>query len=166
MLENRKSIIINKLKISEDPLSASELGKMLSVSRQVIVNDIALLRARGENIIATPKGYIIDKKDESRYLIACKHNKEDVAKELFAIVECGCGIVDVVIEHEVYGQISANLSIYTNKDVLQFIERLERSDFKPLCTLADNYHFHTLYCPTPYHFEEVKRTLQKLDLAI
>ncbi len=165
MVESRKSYIISKLKVSEAPISASELGRILSVSRQVIVNDIALLRARGEKITATPKGYIIEKSNDSRYVIACKHNKEDVAKELYAIVECGCGVVDVVIEHEVYGQLSANLSIYTNKDVAEFIERLEGSDFKPLCSLSDNYHFHTLYCPTSGHFEEVKRVLQKIHVT-
>lgn len=146
-------------------ISASSLGKKFSVSRQVIVNDISILRASGENIIASPRGYILQKDNPTNhYLIACKHNRDELNEELYTIVDCGCGIIDVIVEHDVYGQISANLSLYSRKDVGEFLDKLNKFDTQPLCNLTNNYHFHTLNCPTPKHFEDVKIALKQKKL--
>ncbi|MFI3230205.1 MAG: transcription repressor NadR [bacterium] len=161
----RRELVLEELKSRDTAISAGSLGKKFSVSRQVIVNDVAILRASGENIIALPRGYIIQKDNPvNNYVIACKHDKYELSEELYTIVDCGCGIIDVIIEHDIYGQISANLSLYSRKDVREFLNKLKNSDTQPLCNLTNNYHFHTLDCPTPKHFEEVKIALKQKKL--
>ena len=51
--EERREKIIQKLKTSEKPISATTFAKIFDVSRQVIVQDVALLRANGNSIIST-----------------------------------------------------------------------------------------------------------------
>lgn len=157
---DRKECILEKLKKSKDAISASSLGKELSVSRQVIVNDIALLRAFGHKIIATPRGYIIEKEITEKYIIACRHNEHQIQEELNTIIECGCGVIDVIINHEIYGEFSANLHIYSKSDIENFINKSKTAKTKPLCSITNDYHFHTLTCPTKEHFNQVKQKLK------
>ena len=56
-LQRRKNII-TMLKQSDVPVSGTRLGKENGVSRQVIVQDITLLRVEGYDIVATPRGYL------------------------------------------------------------------------------------------------------------
>lgn len=165
-LEDRKKQILEKLKTSSIPISASALGKQFAVSRQVIVTDIALLRASGENISATPRGYIIELPIEEEYIIACSHGIEDLKEELYTIVDGGCSVMDVVVEHEIYGQLSAKLCIHSRSDVEEFIHKLENSQTQPLCSITNNYHFHTLHCPSKEHFEKVKILLQEKGICL
>ena len=160
MSTNRRNEIIKLLNHNSTPISASKLGSTFNVSRQVIVNDIALLRAEGSQIIATPRGYLIDNQVTPTYTIACRHKKEDLLDELTTIVECGCGIIDVVVEHDVYGQLSAILCIYCKDDIDLFLNKLNTSKDLPLCTITNDLHLHTLSCPTPQHFEKVKLALE------
>ena len=57
--EERRETILKLLRQSAQPVSASTLAAQLSVSRQIIVGDIALLRAGGADILATPRGYCL-----------------------------------------------------------------------------------------------------------
>ncbi len=166
MSEDRKKYILKSLKNNTSPISATTFGKELHVSRQVIVNDIALLRALGEPIIALPRGYVIERTNDENYVIACKHDKEDLEEELLTIISCGCGVKDVIVEHEIYGQISAKLCIYSQNDIKEFMEKLNSTTTNPLCSLTNNYHFHTLQCPSDKHFEDVKKALKKKNLCI
>ncbi len=159
--EARRKTILEKLKESQRPISATAFGKELSVTRQIIVNDIALLRAQGEKIIATPRGYCIDKQDVSEYVVACKHTEKDLADELYTIIDCGCGVLDVIVEHEIYGQISAKLCVYSKNDADEFLAKFKNGESKPLCSVTNNYHLHTLHCPTKEHFEKVKTKLRE-----
>lgn len=164
--EERRKYILEKLKDNSQPISASTFGKELSVSRQVIVNDIALLRAVGEKITALPRGYVLEKESNDNYVIACKHSKSDLSEELYTIVEYGCGIIDVIIEHDIYGEIKANLCIYSKNDVDEFLAKIKDSNTKPLCILTNDYHFHTLSCPTKEHFEKVRLALINKGLCV
>ena len=56
--KTRRKEILNIIKYNMEPVSGSALAKKLNVSRQVIVQDIALLRAENNDIISTHKGYI------------------------------------------------------------------------------------------------------------
>lgn len=164
--EDRKIYILKKLKNNTTPISASTFGKELDVSRQVIVNDVALLRALGEPIIALPRGYVIERNNDESYVIACKHGKDDLEDELLTIINCGCGVKDVIVEHDIYGQISAKLCIYSQNDIKEFMDKLNSSTTNPLCTLTNEYHFHTLQCPSDKHFEDVKKALQDKKLCL
>lgn len=146
--EQRRRKITELLITSGEPLSGSALSVKLGVSRQVIVQDIALLRATNKNILSTNKGYILfaetDGKDRSRRIIAVKHTDDQIQDELYTIVDFGAKVLDVVIEHEVYGQISVDLLISSRKDVDEFLEKIRSNTTKPLKELTGDVHYHTI----------------------
>ena len=54
----RREEIMKMLVESSRAIKGTELASLFNVTRQIIVKDIAILRAAGNNIIATPDGYI------------------------------------------------------------------------------------------------------------
>lgn len=161
-IDKRRDAILEKIQKSNKPIKASELAKECSVTRQVVVNDISILRAKGNKIIATSKGYIIDNENEKVYLISCNHNEHDILEELYTIVDCGCGILNVTVEHDVYGEICGNIHVFSRFEVDEFVEKLEKSNSFSLSVLTNNQHMHALSCPTNKHYEEVVKRLTKL----
>ncbi len=164
--EDRKTIILQQLNKSCDPISATTFGNQLSVSRQVIVGDIALLRARGEQIIATPRGYIIEKQPHQIYTIACKHTEAQLLDELYTIVDNECGIIDVTVEHSIYGQLSGPLYIFTRKDADNFAKKLSQENVQLLCHLTKDFHFHKICCPTVTHYNKVVSALRQKGFLV
>ena len=103
--EKRKDNIIRKLQSTDSPVSASSLAKEFGVSRQIIVGDIAILRAEGHDISSTPRGYVFPQIGTTPvYRIACKHDSSKILEELNAIVDCGGILLDVSVEHPIYGE--------------------------------------------------------------
>jgi len=151
--------IINK---NNAPVSASALAKELNVSRQVIVGDVAILRAQGHEIIATARGYMIPEyKTLNQYIgkIACCHRAEDTKDELYTIVDLGATVMNVIVEHELYGEITGQLNIKNRDDVDIFIERVKSSEVKLLSALTLGAHLHTVACRNKAHFEQVYKAL-------
>ena len=146
--EERRKKIIKLLGASEGPVSGSELAKIMGVSRQVIVQDIALLRAIDKNILSTNKGYLIynpdPKSTKIKRTIAVKHKAEEMQEELYLIVDCGGTVLDVVVEHDVYGQLTGELILKNRQDVDDFIEKISSSKSQSLLTLTGGKHFHTI----------------------
>lgn len=141
----RREIIMKMLQEHEKPISASILAKSCDVSRQLIVGDIALLRASGMKIIATPRGYILEQSSNKvERIIAVIHKKEQLQEELETIVTQGGSILDVVVEHPLYGELRGNLHIDSLYDVDQFIKRCEHSQAQPLSSLTEGVHLHTI----------------------
>jgi len=156
----RRKQILNTINNSPTPTSATALAKTLGVSRQVIVGDIALLRAAGNGIIATARGYIIPSfKETNQYKIVCKHSPDETRHELYTIVDQGAAVLNVYVEHEVYGEISGNLNLSTRKDVDTFMERLANSEVKLLSELTTGIHTHTIACTDKNHFDRVYSAL-------
>ena len=62
--KERRQAILEQLKRAEKPVSATALARQYGVSRQIIVGDVALLRAGGEPISATPRGYVLDREGD------------------------------------------------------------------------------------------------------
>lgn len=147
----RRKQIIKLLTDTEKPLSASAIASQFSVSRQVIVGDIALLRASGAQIIATPRGYLLEQPDGSKHdieiQIVCVHDEDRLAEELYTVVDLGGAIVDVTVEHSVYGQICAPLHIFSRFDADAFLDKLKTAKAQPLCALTSGIHLHRLRCP-------------------
>ena len=146
--EQRRNQILTILQSENQPLSGTELAKRLGVSRQVIVQDIALLRAVNRNILSTNKGYILYHKEDAekkvkRTVKVC-HTSEQIQEELYTIVDNGGSVLDVVVEHEIYGQITADLIIHNRADVDAFVDKVEKHRTKPLNALTDGIHFHTI----------------------
>ena len=129
---DRKTKIIEIISSSDKPVSASKIAKELGVSRQIIVGDVALLRASGEDITATPRGYILDTNRSNHYTIAVKHNNDQLEEELNTIVDLGGKVEDVIVEHPLYGEIKGNLHIYSRYDVSKFISAVKDNDEETL----------------------------------
>ncbi len=159
--ERRRAI--HMLLLAEDhPISASSLAGQFSVSRQVIVNDIALLRAAGLSVIATPRGYLIPREEHGiLHQIVCCHDAAGMAEELNTIVDCGCSILNVIVEHPIYGQLIGELRIASRFDVELFIARVQNSDALPLSCLTEGVHMHTLSCPSEAAFSRLEQLLKE-----
>ena len=112
--EQRRSRISARLHEAHQPISATALAKELGVSRQIIVGDVALLRAAGQAITATARGYVIPDAGETGLprQVACRHDGTGTRDELNAMVDCGCTVVDVIVDHPVYGQLSGRGAVH------------------------------------------------------
>ena len=149
---------------ADTPISATALAGRFGVTRQVVVGDIALLRAEGRSVIATPRGYIIPVPDGFVRTIACVHNAQQTRDELNAMVDCGCTVIDVVVEHPVYGQLTAPLAISSRYDVEQFIEKMAAASASPLSALTEGVHLHTLSCPDEAVFNHLRDKLREMGM--
>lgn len=143
------------------PVSATALAKQFAVSRQVVVGDIALLRAEGCNIIATARGYIIPDEAALTYRIATVHTAQQTREELYLMVDCGCTVQDVIVEHPVYGQLTAALQLSSRYDVDQYMEKMASCDARPLSLLTEGVHVHTVSCPSEEVFHHLQGQLRK-----
>lgn len=164
----RREKIIKVLRKAKTPVSATTLATQFEVSRQIIVGDIALLRAQGEGINATPRGYVLSSAQSDSIIktIAVSHSGADTKLELNTIVDYGCKILDVIVEHPVYGQISGQLQISSRFDVEQFINRVNSENAHSLSELTDGIHLHTLECPSEEIFQMVVKRLNELGILL
>ena len=159
----RRTHILEYLRQSDRPLSATALAGKLSVSRQTIVGDVALLRASGKSITATPRGYVLDRPQAGIVrTVACLHRPEDMGRELTLMVDQGCTVENVIVEHPVYGQLTGPLMLSSRYDISEFIRKVEQNAARPLSALTDGVHLHTLRCPGQ---DTLDRTLAALDEA-
>jgi len=159
---SRRKKIFEIIDNSDSPISASALAKELNVSRQIIVGDIAMLRAEGQDIIATARGYITPElREANQYIgkIACIHDADNSMLELHVIVDLGATVVNVIVEHEIYGEITGQLNIKTRDDVELFFNRVKSSEIKLLSVLTSGAHLHTVACRDKTHFEQVHDAL-------
>lgn len=164
--DERRTKIVKDIRRSKTPLSATQLAEKYGVSRQIIVGDIAILRAAGENIYATPKGYCIEASPMGlTRTVACIHTTTDeMHDEMNLCVDNGCEILNVIVEHPVYGQLQGQLNCSSRYDVEEFLKKVAASDAAPLSELTDGIHLHTLLCPSEEAFERVKALLAKRGL--
>ena len=160
----RRIRVLAMIKENQGALSASFIANELGVSRQVIVGDVALLRAKGQTIIATARGYMIDgiaRNNQYVRKIACCHVPDKAKDELYLLVDLGVHVEDVIIEHEVYGELTGTLGLKRRSDVDLFIERLEKMGAKLLSELTQGIHLHTVSCRNKEHFDEVMIAMEK-----
>ena len=141
--ERRKSII--NLLLSEDrPIPGGELSEKCGVSRQIIVQDIAVLKGQGFDILSTHNGYIIQKSPLKERVFKVKHSTEQTEDELSTIVELGGTVVDVFVWHKVYGKMVAPLNIFSSLQIKQFIEGVRTGKSTELMNITGGYHYHTV----------------------
>ncbi len=163
----RRNQILVCLQGQAKPVSASALAKELSVSRQIIVGDVALLRAAGEDISATPRGYVLSREQSGLIRrIACLHTAAQMGRELQICVDHGCTVQDVIVEHPVYGQLSGELQLASRYDVKQFLKRVSEESVHSLSELTDGIHLHTLRCPSQDAYERVCRELEEEGILL
>ncbi len=168
--EIRRNQIRDILRNRFSPLSAAELAKKLNVTRQTIVGDIALLRAQGADIIATPAGYLfasnMAKGSMLERQIACCHTPSELENELFTVVDNGGEILDVIVEHPIYGQITGRLDIKSRFDAARFIDSICKQNALLLSQLTEGIHLHTIRCKDEPAFERILSALSAKGLLL
>lgn len=166
----RRKRILEILHEEKLPISGTELAGKLGVSRQVIVQDIALLRAVDKNILSTNKGYIlfVEKTgmDRKKRTYKVKHKDGEIPDELNTIVDFGGRILDVVVEHDIYGQISVDLIINSRADAESFVRSITRYNTKPLNDLTNGLHYHTVEADTEDILDKIENELYKKGYLI
>ena len=165
--QERRQSIARRLELAEGPVSAAVLARECSGSRQVIGGDIALLRAAGLDVAATPRGYILPREPVGlvRTLATC-HSGEAMEHELNAIVDQGCTVVDVIVDHPIYGQLTGPLHLSNRYEVGQFLQRCREESAAPLSQLTEGIHLHTVICPDAAAFSRVCAALRELDVLL
>lgn len=168
--QQRRKAIRDILSDTREAVSASALAARLGVSRQIVVGDVALLRASGEQIIATPRGYLMEgagKKEALVRTIACRHDLgEAMAQELYAVVDNGGEVLDVIVEHPVYGQISGSLKLRSRYDVQVFLDKVDQYRAQPLAALTGGIHLHTVSCESEEAFERIMKALSEQGILL
>ena len=161
----RRENIMEILSQRSQPISGTELAGMMGVSRQVIVQDIALLRASNKNILSTDKGYLLyvdtSKPKYYRRTVKVKHKNEEIREELNLIVDAGARVLDVVVEHDIYGQIMVDLILCNRLDVDEFVERIENSKSRPLKVLTEGEHWHTIEADSEKVLDKIGEKLKE-----
>jgi uncharacterized protein len=163
--EQRRSLILTWLKETNEPFTGSSLAEKTNVSRQVIVQDISLLKARNEPIVATAQGYLyMQPSDDNKQLqrvIACYHRPEETEDELNILVDHGVTICDVTIQHQFYGEITASLMLSSRRDVQQFLQKIKSTEASLLSELTDGTHLHKIEADTKEQLDEACQALEK-----
>ena len=160
--EARREKIIALLQSSQTPLSGTELGRITGVSRQVVVQDIALLRAEGHPILATTRGYLLGRPTDVTRLIKVRHTNEQTEDELNTVVDLGGCVEDVIVNHRTYGKLTASLHIRTRQDVQAFMEQIRTGKSSPLMNITSGYHFHHISAACPETLDTIEARLKEM----
>lgn len=161
--EQRRAETLKILKREKQPVSGTELAKLLGVSRQVVVQDIALLRAINKNIMSTNKGYVMFEpmttEKKCNKAVQVRHTTEEVLDEFYTIVDLGGRVLNVVVEHDIYGQIAVDLIIANRQDAEDFYKKMKQSKVKPLKELTGDVHYHTIEADTEQILDAIEKEL-------
>ncbi len=162
----RREYIIRLLKRAGNAVTGTELSQACDVSRQIIVGDMAILRAQGIKIISTPRGYqLIETREKSeRRIFVCCHGEEQMQSELEAIVDNGGIVHNVVIEHEVYGTLEGSLNLRSRRDVRQYIKKMKDSKAELLSRISGGIHTHLVTAETAEEIEAIGEALNSLGV--
>jgi transcriptional regulator of NAD metabolism len=159
----RRDKILSLLRMGGRPVTGNEFADMFSVTRQVIVKDIAIIKAEGVEIISTHAGYKI-KSNKNIKMIAVKHSKNQIRTELEAIVNNGGKVLDITVEHPIYGELTGNLGLETQVDIEIFMAKIKNS--KPLAIINDGLHLHRIEVDSEEDFLKIKQKLDELGLLV
>lgn len=167
--EERRIEILNLLKKQNGPITGTDLAKHTKVSRQVVVNDINLLKARNEPIVATSQGYLYMKEQGTTLFerkIVCMHTASETREEMYTIVDCGVTIKNVMIEHAVYGEITASLLVSNRLEVDIFLEKVEQTKANLMSTLTNGTHLHVIVAPSEDLLDKAVASLREKGFLI
>lgn len=159
--QERREQIVNIIKSSGKPMAGTELAKQLGVSRQVIVQDIALIRANGIEVISTNRGYIIRETKEASRVFKVIHTGEQVEEELNLFVDLGGKVEEVFVYHKVYGVIKASMNIKSRRDVKTYMEGISSGKSTNLMNLTSNYHYHTVTAEDEHTLDLIQEELNQ-----
>ena len=169
MTLNRKQELLALLKQSKEAINGQSLAEQFGVTRQIIVQDIALLRADGAQIISTNRGYIYKSSDNNSYvhrLFKVNHKLSDMEDELLAIVDNGGRIQNIMIDHPVYGEIQTLLKLTCRRDVSHFLDQASSNDFRPLSDLTNGIHYHLVEADSEQDIDYIEEALNHLGFLV
>ena len=159
--KERREQILKILRNSEEPIAGTELARQLDVSRQIIVQDMALIRANGVDVMATNRGYVIQESKQVRRVFKVVHTDEQVEEELNLFVDLGGIVEDVFVYHKVYGVIRADMNIKSRRDVRKYMESISTGKSTNLMNLTSNYHYHTIVAEEEQTLDMIQEELQQ-----
>jgi uncharacterized protein len=144
------------------------LAQLCNVTRQVVVHDIALLRAAGVSIHSTPRGYWLpeDVAQTRQYVLAVQHQPAFTQTELYILVDHGVTVLDVFVEHPVYGELRGTLHLASRRDVDLFLDSVQRAKAPLLSSLTDGFHYHTVECEDPARLQEAVAKLKEAGIHV
>ena len=163
---DRRQELLKNIKESDRPVSGSKLAKDYDVSRQVIVQDIALLRASGYDIISTNRGYVLEGQTCAERVFKVRHTDEQLETELCTIVDLGGQVKNVMVNHKVYGHIEAELGITSRRKVKEFLADIESGKSTPLKNITSDYHYHTVTADSEETLGMIEEELRKLGFLV
>lgn len=157
---DRRKEIVNLLISEQKPISGGELSKRFGVSRQIIVQDISVLKAGGFEILSTHNGYVVHQTPFAERVFKVYHSTEQTEDELNLIVDLGGTVVDVFVWHKVYGKVEAKLNIFSRLHVKQFIEGVRSGKSTELMNITGGYHYHTVRAESEEILDQIGKALE------
>lgn len=164
--EARREEILSLIGNAERPIPAGILAEKFNVSRQVIVQDIAILRVGGYDITATNRGYVLNTKVRASRVFKCRHTFGQIVDEGNLIIGAGGRIEDISVNHRLYGKISARLGLYNRTHVEELYRSLKSGASKPLMSVTDGYHYHTVTADDEKTLDEIEKKLREAGFLI
>lgn len=166
--KERRRRIAEILAGAKAPENATKLAERFGVTRQIIVSDVAILRAMGHPIVSEKRGYYLEKPEPNGYIdtVVCKHSPERTAEEFYAVTDHGGRVLDVTVDHPIYGQISVNLNIGSRYEADCFVRQAKESNASLLCDLTGGVHIHTLAMPDAAAYARTVERLRELGILL
>ena len=159
--EERRKEIVARLECADKLISASALAKELGVSRQIIVGDVAILRAHGYDIVAYARGYVLQKKSAFERVFKVYHSDDDTERELNIFVDAGAECVDVFIYHRTYGEVHAPMNLKSRDSVKAFLSDISSGKSSLLKNVTSGYHYHTISADSPEILDTIEARLKE-----
>jgi uncharacterized protein len=167
---DRRNLLVKLLKEASNPIPGRELGEITNVSRQVISGDITLLKAKGEPIIATSRGYVymhpMSEQNKIEKVIVCNHTSQQTEEELNILVDHGITVKDVKVEHPIYGDLTASVMVSNRSEVKSFINNIKQTNASLLLELTDGIHLHTIIAKNEQEIKNAEEALRKADILV
>ena len=160
----RREEIIRILQTSEVPVPGTDLAEQLGVSRQVIVQDMALLRTAGTEIVSTHRGYVLTGAKQVSRVFKVVHTEAQVEEELNLYVDFGGKVEDVFVYHKVHGVIRVPMNIRSRRDVRKYMEDISTGKSTQLMKLTSNYHYHTITADSEEILDQIQEELTARDM--
>lgn len=159
--EERREKLLSTLRMAKQPVSGTALAKQLGVSRQIVVQDIALLRAKQQDIVSTYRGYLLQNAPLCQRIFKVHHSDEEIEEELNLFVDFGGRVEDVFIYHRIYDVVRVGMGVKSRRDVLGYLEQLKSGVSKSLKNITDGYHYHTITAETEETLDQIQQALQE-----
>ncbi|MDD5901622.1 MAG: transcription repressor NadR [Lachnospiraceae bacterium] len=159
--KERRKELVALIMASDGPVSGTTLSEQLGVSRQIIVQDIAMLRAEGYDVLSTHQGYVISQGPFAERVFKLRHTSEQTEDELTTIVSLGGTIVNVFVWHKVYGKIEAGMNIFSVRGITQFMDGIKSGKSKELMHITEGYHYHLVRADSKKILDEIEQALDR-----